>query len=130
MLKLALLSLEGQLQFLLMKSLSQLQASPACLYRGLSACPAQIKVCHFVSCGVGEQELHNSSTERERSHPSCLQENQISGKSRERSMSALTSFPVFDLGCLIPDSMWKGHHSFSVLGLAPKQGALGLGSWG
>lgn len=27
-------------------------------------------------------------------------------------------------------SMWKGHHSFSVLRLAPKQGALGLGSCG
>lgn len=65
LLKLAQLSLGGQLLFFLMKSLSQLQASPACLYRGLSACPTQIKVCHFVSSGVGEQELHNSSTERE-----------------------------------------------------------------
>lgn len=59
-----------------------------------------------------------------------LAEDHVFGKGREKSMPVITSFAVFDLGCLIPVSMWKGHHSFSVLGLAPEQGALGLGSCG
>lgn len=48
-------------------------------------------------------------------------------KSRGKSVSVITSFPVFGLGCLMFVSPCKGHCSCSVLGLACK---LGLGSYG
>lgn len=41
-------------------------------------------------------------------------------------MALITSLPVFYLGCVIPVPMWKGHHSSSVLGLAPKHWDLVL----
>ena len=50
-------------------------------------------------------------------------------KNREKSVSVITSLPMFELECLMFVSTCKGHRSCSVLGLAHKQGALGLGSY-
>lgn len=49
-------------------------------------------------------------------------------ESREKSLSVITSFPAFALGCLMLASTRKGHRSCSVLGLAHNQGALRMDS--
>jgi len=51
------------------------------------------------------------------------------GKAEIRVCLLSLFFPVLDLGCLMLVSACKGHGSCCVLGLASKQGSLGLGSY-